>query len=178
MINFYKLTDFVKQILIENVNNKHVSVDFTLGRGNDTVFLSENFNFVYSFDIQKECIDDFERRKIENVKLILDTHSNVDKYLNCFDCGMYNLGYLPRGDKTITTLKESTIISLIKATNMLNVGGFISIVLYVGHEQGKDESLEVLNFCSKLDNRKFNVAYLNFINKNSPPSLVLINKVR
>lgn len=178
MKNFCKLTEFAKQILLENIINKNISVDFTLGRGNDTIFLSENFNFVYSFDIQRECIDDFRDKNIKNVKLILDTHSNVDKYLNSFDCGMYNLGYLPQGNKSITTLKETTILSLEKSVNMLNVGGVISIILYVGHDEGKYESESVLNFCGKLDNKKFNVAHLNYINKNSPPSLVLINKVR
>lgn len=178
MINFYKATDLAKQILIENVQDKNISVDFTLGRGNDTLFLSENFKSVYSFDIQKECIEDFEKRNIENVKLIFDSHENVDKHLQFFDCGMYNLGYLPQGNKTITTLKTSTITSLTKASNMLNIGGFISIILYVGHDQGKEESLAVLDFCRGLDNKNFNVAYLNFINKTLPPSLVLINKVR
>ena len=50
------------------MSEKDVSVDFTLGRGNDTVFLSENFNFVYSFDIQRKMIDDFkvEKLKTEN----------------------------------------------------------------------------------------------------------------
>lgn len=178
MINFYKLTDLTKQILFENVDNKNISVDFTLGRGNDSVFLSSCFNFVYAFDIQRQCIEDFSSRKIGNVKLILDTHANVDRYIQSFDCGMYNLGYLPNGDKMITTLKESTILSLSKAVDMLNVGGFISIILYIGHKQGGYESLEVLNFCESLCNRKFNVAHLNLLNKNLPPSLVLINRIR
>lgn len=178
MIDFYRLTELAKQILYENVENKNISVDFTLGRGNDSIFLSNCFEVVYAFDIQKQCIDDFRVKNIENVKLIFDNHANVDKYLSFFDCGMYNLGYLPNGDKAITTLKESTILSLSKAVNMLNIGGFISVILYVGHEQGSAESLEVLDFCSKLCNKKFNVASLNLINKNFPPSLVLINRIR
>lgn len=178
MIDFYKATEFAKYILTENVTNKEVSVDFTLGRGNDSLFLSENFKRVYSFDIQEECIKDFSSRNLPNVKLIFDTHANVDKYLDCFDCGMYNLGYLPRGNKSITTLTDSTIKSLTKAVDMLNINGFISVILYVGHEQGEEEGREVLKFCSELNNTKFNVAYLNFINKNSPPSLILINRTR
>lgn len=178
MMNLYQITDFTKQFLFENVINKEVSIDFTLGRGNDSVFLSENFKKVYSFDIQEECIKDFALRNLSNVELILDTHSNVDKYIDYFDCGMYNLGYLPNGDKKITTLKESTINSLSKSIELLRVGGYITIVLYVGHEQGKEEGQEVLKFCSELSNKKYNVAYLNLINKNSPPSLIIINKIR
>lgn len=178
MINIYKLTDFAKEIILNNVVNKDVSVDFTLGRGNDAFFLTENFRYVYAFDIQKQCIDNFINNKVKNIKLILDSNANVDKYLNNFDCGMYNLGYLPCGDKSITTTKESTICSLNKAVNMLNVGGYISIILYVGHENGKEESLAVIDLCSKLDNKKFNVAYINLLNKNFPPSIILINKIR
>ena len=174
-MSFYQITDTVKKLLLDNVKEKNISVDFTLGRGNDTIFLSENFNYVYSFDLQKECIDDFELKNIQNVKLILDSHENVDKYIDGFDCGMYNLGYLPGSNKEITTNAESTLISLYKAVNILNIGGFISIVLYIGHNQGKRESQEVLEFCSRLDNKRFNV---NLLNKNNPPSLVLINKMR
>ncbi len=177
-MSFYQITDTVKKLLLDNVKEKNISVDFTLGRGNDTIFLSENFNYVYSFDLQKECIDDFELKNIQNVKLILDSHENVDKYIDGFDCGMYNLGYLPGSNKEITTNAESTLISLYKAVNILNIGGFISIVLYIGHNQGKRESQEVLEFCSRLDNKRFNVAYLNLLNKKNPPSLVLINKMR
>ena len=177
-MSFYQITDTVKKLLLDNVKEKNISVDFTLGRGNDTIFLSENFNYVYSFDLQKECIDDFELKNIQNVKLILDSHENVDKYIDGFDCGMYNLGYLPGSNKEITTNAESTLISLYKAVNILKIGGFISIVLYIGHNQGKRESQEVLEFCSRLDNKRFNVAYLNLLNKNNSPSLVLINKMR
>ena len=127
-MSFYQITDTVKKLLLDNVKEKNISVDFTLGRGNDTIFLSENFNYVYSFDLQKECI---ELKNIQNVKLILDSHENVDKYIDGFDCGMYNLGYLPGSNKEITTNAESTLISLYKAVNILNIGGFISIVLYI-----------------------------------------------
>ena len=177
-MSFYQITDTVKKLLLDNVKEKNISVDFTLGRGNDTIFLSDNFYYFYSFDLHNECIDDFELKNIQNVKLILDSHENVDKYIDGFDCGMYNLGYLPGSNKEITTNAESTLISLYKAVNILNIGGFISIVLYIGHNQGKRESQEVLEFCSRLDNKRFNVAYLNLLNKNNPPSLVLINKMR
>ena len=178
MINFYKIIELVKQIVLQNVLDKNIAVDFTLGRGQDTIFLSENFNFVYSFDVQTECIKDFEDRRIENVKLILDTHSNVDKYLKCFDCGLYNLGYLPQGDKSITTLKESTIISLDKSLQLLNVGGIICVAMYTGHDNGREESLAVIDFCQRLSSRSFNVVHLDLINKNKSPSLIVISKTK
>ena len=50
-MSFYQITDTVKKLLLDNVKEKNISVDFTLGRGNDTIFLSENFNYVYSLII-------------------------------------------------------------------------------------------------------------------------------
>lgn len=178
MISLYKITDFAKQIIENNVKNKQIAIDFTLGRGNDSIFLSENFKKVLSFDIQKECIEDFRKKNLSNVELILDCHKNIDRYTISLDCGMYNLGYLPDGDKSITTLKESTIISLEKTTKFLNMGGIITVCIYTGHEQGIQEGKAVLDFSSKLDNKSFNVAYLNLINKNFSPAIIVINKVR
>lgn len=177
-MNFYQITDNVKSILLDQVKCKNIAVDFTLGRGNDTLFLSKNFKYVYSFDVQEECIEEFKEKNINNVELILDSHENVDKYLSGFDCGMYNLGYLPLSDKLITTQASSTIKSLEKSVDMLNINGFISVMIYSGHDNGKEECEAVLKFCSELDNKRFNVAHLNLINKVNPPSLVLINKTR
>ncbi len=177
-MSFYIITEFVKDVLLREVKTRDIAVDFTLGRGNDTIFLSENFNYVYSFDIQEECIRDFKEKNLKNVELILDSHENCHKYLKNFDCGMYNLGYLPMSDKTVTTKASSTISSLEKSIDMLNVNGMISIAVYSGHEGGKEEKDAVLKFCKELDNKRFNVGYIDLINKNNSPSLVLINKMR
>ena len=53
---------------------------------------------------------------------------------------MFNLGYLPGGDKAFTTRAESTVQALKTALRWLAPGGFISILAYRGHEGGPEEA--------------------------------------
>lgn len=48
----------------------------------------------------------------------------------------FNLGYLPGGDKTITTESETTLEALKVAKEILMPGGLISLLVYVGHPGG------------------------------------------
>lgn len=47
----------------------------------------------------------------------------------------YNLGWLPGGDKSITTKLEDTLESIEAAKRLVKHGGMISIMLYPGHAE-------------------------------------------
>lgn len=160
------------------IEKKLIAIDATLGNGYDTDFLSKVFNKVYAFDVQKEAILNYKEKNIENVSLILDSHENFDKYIKeNVDCIVYNLGYLPGSDKSITTKKESTLKSLESGLNLLKENGLMIIALYSGHEEGKKEKKAVLSYCENLSKKKFGVIYQQFLNRtNNPPSLVIIEK--
>lgn len=160
------------------IEKKLIAIDATLGNGYDTDFLSKIFNKVYAFDVQKEAILNYKEKNIENVSLILDSHENFDKYIKeNVDCIVYNLGYLPGSDKSITTKKESTLKSLESGLNLLKENGLMIIALYSGHEEGKKEKKAVLSYCENLSKKKFGVIYQQFLNRtNNPPSLVIIEK--
>ena len=49
---------------------------------------------------------------------------------------MFNLGYLPGGDKTMTTQAGSTLIAIQSAVNLLATEGCLSIIAYPGHRAG------------------------------------------
>lgn len=49
----------------------------------------------------------------------------------------FNLGYLPGGDKNLITKVDTTLQALQAASNVLQPGGLISIVAYVGHPGGR-----------------------------------------
>lgn len=49
----------------------------------------------------------------------------------------FNLGYLPGGDKEITTMSDTTLLALEAAGRIVEPGGLISIVVYVGHPRGR-----------------------------------------
>jgi hypothetical protein len=68
---------------------------------------------------------------------------------------MFNLGYLPGGDHSITTLKGTTLTALRKALECLRDGGFLTALCYPGHDEGLEESVEVLTFLESLDQAHF-----------------------
>lgn len=169
----------IYQSIIDSfIEKKEVAIDATLGNGHDTDFLSKKFKKVYAFDVQDKAILNYKEKKVENVSLILDSHENFDKHIKeSVDCIVYNLGYLPGSDKSITTTKDSTLKSLESGLSFLRENGLMIIALYSGHEQGKDEKEAVLSYSKNLSKKKFGVIYQQFLNRtNNPPSLVIIEK--
>jgi|SRR5690554_4771748 len=174
------IQEFVNNYLNKNINKTDITIDATIGNGNDTLFLANISKFVYGFDIQKEAhinTDNLLRENnIKNYKLIFDSHENILNYEKEFKCVVFNLGYLPRSDKSITTTKDSTIRTLNRLTNSLKKGQFIIITCYPAHEEGKVESKALLDFASNLD-KSFSVLQYGFINsKGKPPFVILIEK--
>ena len=107
-----------KYFILTHLKEGDVAVDFTMGNGYDTEFLSKTVGEtgrVYAFDIQKQAVESTARRLKEvgcpeNYTLIHDSHQFVKNYVKePFKAGMFNLGWLPGGDKSITTLRESTL---------------------------------------------------------------------
>ena len=169
----------ISHAIIKNfLENKKCAIDATLGNGHDTDFLSKNFERVYAFDIQKEACEKYETRKIENVKVINDSHSEFEKYINEeVDCIMYNLGFLPGGNKEITTMHESSLKSIKEGLDILSSGGIMTICIYTGHDEGKIEETCIMELLKDLPKNKFGVMEHRFINrKNNPPILVVVEK--
>lgn len=184
--NITNTLKIVKDMMNENVKEGDVVLDCTVGNGNDTLSLARlvgQTGKVYGFDIQKRAIDiTLEQLTCENinnrVELIEDGHENIDFYVKeKLNFIVYNLGYLPKGDKTIKTNKNTTLISLKKSLDLLNNNGIILITCYIGHEGGLDEKNVVEEFLATLDQKIFNVIKFEFINqKNFPPILYGVEK--
>ena len=75
------------------------------------------------------------------------------------------MGYLPNGNKKITTNHKATLTSIKKAFNMLNNKGIILVVFYP-HEEGKKEKEVVLDYLNKNDIKY--IKYTNTDNINAP----------
>ena len=115
MIDLLKLH---KHFILTHLKEGDVAVDFTMGNGYDTEFLSKTVGEsgrVYAFDVQAQALESTARHLEEvgcpkNYTLIHDSHHNVKNYVKePFRAGMFNLGWLPGGDKSITTLRETTL---------------------------------------------------------------------
>ncbi len=176
MFNYTQSFIELYRTIVENyVKIKNVAVDCTLGRGNDAIFLSTLFNKVYAFEIQEEAIIDF-KEKNSKVIVFKESHENINLITEDIDFVIYNLGYLPKGDKSITTNAESTIISVKNAMKKLCKWGIIIIITYPGHEEGKREQEELLRFLKNVDKSIWGVMSHEMVNREKSPSLILIEK--
>ena len=171
------ISNIAQHIIKKYLNNFDAAVDATLGNGYDTDFLCNNFKKVFSFDIQNGPIENYKVKNRDNVTLVNSSHENLKAFINCkIDCIMYNLGFLPGGDKSITTEATSTILSIKEALTLLSPGGIISIAIYTGHEEGKIEEVAILEFVKNLPKREYGVMIHLFINRTNSPMLVIIEK--
>lgn len=175
----------IVDIIIEKfVEEGFTCLDATVGNGNDTIKLSGKVGEsgrVYGFDIQKTAIEITTEKLskygyIDRTILINDSHTKLDDYIKeQLDFAIYNLGFLPKGNKEIVTNEKTTIESIKKALNLLKKYGILVVVSYIGHENGLDEYKAVYKYLSLLDQKKFNVLELNFINQiNNPPRLFCV----
>lgn len=169
----------LSQYIISNfIDNKEIAIDCTLGNGYDTDFLSGIFKKVYSFDIQKEPCEAYVSKGKSNVDIINDSHELIDKYINSkVNCIMYNLGFLPGGDKSITTEHETSLSSIKKGLEMLESGGIMTICIYRGHHEGQKEESCILEFVGKLSKSRYGVMSHCYLNRSEmAPMLVVIEK--
>ncbi|MBQ6817927.1 MAG: class I SAM-dependent methyltransferase [Bacilli bacterium] len=177
-----KVLDFVRNIISKRIKESDVCVDATCGRGNDTLFLAKLAKKVYAFDIQKEAINSSKEllKEYENVVFINDSHENVNDYVTEeINVAMFNLGYLPKGDKNITTKSNTTISSIDKVIKKLEVKGIVSIVCYPGHPEGYRESMELLEYLRNINQKEYDIIRYDFINQiNNPPFALIIERVK
>jgi hypothetical protein len=91
---------------------------------------------------------------------------------------MFNLGYLPGGDKSVITLTDSTLTALTVASRILANNGVITLLAYPGHQGGDLETDQVRNWCEQLDTKQFEVnAFYSTEHKDSAPILFIIRKL-
>ncbi|WDC85829.1 class I SAM-dependent methyltransferase [Caloramator sp. mosi_1] len=129
---------------------------------------------VYAFEVQKSAIEKFnailDEEGIKNIKVIYDGHENMDIYIEeQVKAIMFNLGYLPGSDKTITTKSDTTLMAVQKGLKLLMPGGVMTIAAYVGHEEGQREAEDLLKFISEIDSKQFSIMKIDFINRRNAP---------
>lgn len=177
-----KIVDVSHDILKDKINEGDWVVDATCGNGLDTLFLAEQVGDtgkVFAFDIQKQAIDNTFtllsiNNKIGNVELILDSHADINKYINKkIAGGIFNLGYLPMGNKEIITKEESTIKALSEMLKILNDDGIIVIVSYYGHAGGENEFIALKAYLKSLP-KEYLVTEINFANRNNDPPVIFV----
>lgn len=175
---------FSHDLLKEVIKEGDLAIDATVGNGNDTKLLAElvgQTGRVIGFDIQEEGL---KRTQEKLSKTALDTrvsllhkgHETVSEVLDEDDeiaAAIFNLGYLPKSDKSIITLPETTLEACRGILKQLKKGGRLVMVIYHGHVGGDEEREAVTQFFQDLPQEEFHVIRYGFINQiNNPPFIV------
>ena len=177
------LLELHKFFICKHLKEGDVAVDFTMGNGYDTEFLSNTVGEngkVYAFDIQAAAVESTRARldkvcKYKNYTLIHDSHHNVKNYVNePIKAGMFNLGYLPGGDKSITTMRETTMPAIAAAIDLLGPDGIINVAVYPGHAEGEAEGKMICEYLSTLSRYKLCATRINILNSPTSPYFIMI----
>ncbi|WNN68248.1 tRNA (mnm(5)s(2)U34)-methyltransferase [Lactococcus lactis] len=192
-----KQLEMAHWMLKDIIKTNDIVVDATMGNGYDTQFLAELGANVYAFDVQEEALNATEKRLddagIKNqifeknlsnlltepsVNLVLSGHEKLSEYVKePIKAAIFNLGYLPKTDKSVVTKADTTLTALDALTNQLVVGGRIAIMIYYGHEGGMEEKDAVIKWTSSLPQKDWEVTSYAPLNQiHTPPILVLIEK--
>lgn len=178
------LTGLHKHFVLEHLKPGDTAVDFTMGNGNDTLFLSKTVGEggrVYAFDIQEEALVSTRRHLSENgapenYTLICASHHMVKDYVKePIKAGMFNLGYLPRANKkAVTTMRETTIPAVQAAIDLLAPDGVLIVAIYPGHKEGELEGEELREYFKTLSKYKICASEFHILNSPTSPYFFLI----
>lgn len=179
------LRDTEKELLARHIGLGSVTADFTVGNGNDTLWLAEHVGeggLVYGFDIQKQAIENTaallaERGVSGRCRLICDSHHNLLKYIDGkIDAGVFNLGFLPGGDKGITTMRETTLPAVRDALSVVKPGGCLLVAVYPGHEEGRLEGEMLCSFFEGFDQKQLSAYCFRVLNAPTSPFFLFAEK--
>ncbi|MFT5104412.1 MAG: SAM-dependent methyltransferase [Verrucomicrobiales bacterium] len=189
-IQFPKATELAHQLVGAHLKKRHCVIDATAGNGHDTLFLAEmvgNGGKVYAIDNQQAAIDSTRQRLGDSpfaqpVEYFCASHADLLELVPTKKHGrvravMFNLGYLPGGNKSETTTWPTTLKAIRAALQILNADGIITIAIYPGHPAGKQESIALDKFVAQLDPTQFRAIRYGVVNAaNDPPYLLAIEK--
>ena len=189
-----RILDIAHDWITQVVQAGDLVIDATTGNGHDTLFLSSlvgDEGRVYGFDIQGYAIEkttqllqkaggEAGKDYLSRVSLQASCHSELGTYCSAeVSAIMFNLGYLPKGDKTIITKEETTLKALEASLTLLRVGGIMTVMCYPGHEGGEDEASQVDKWSGQLPTSHYQVLRLQPHNaKSVSPYLLALKKVR
>lgn len=173
-------------------------IDATCGNGHDTLALAEMRPArLYAFDVQEEAVRATTQfleahgygESIVSGQIVVRQlgHEEMAGFVagDCDDgqsaaqvkAVIFNLGYLPGGEKEITTKASTTLAAVEGAMELLCPDGVICITMYSGHPEGKREKEALLKFAAELDAGKWHTAYVSMPNqKHDPPEILLITR--
>lgn len=167
-----------------------IVIDATCGNGHDSLILAQlavsaDAGKLFLIDIQEQAINNTKERlknhlsneQLQRIAVFQMCHSHFppDIAEKSVKLIVYNLGYLPGGNKALTTNCQTTLSSLKHALKLIADDGSICLTFYPGHSQGQIEEEVLLNYISSLDSNTWNISHHRW-NGTFSPHLLIIKK--
>ena len=175
-----------RDMLLQVIEPGDAVIDATMGNGHDTLFLCQTVGpegHVYAFDVQTQAVKAAEKRLRENgvldrADLFCAGHERMDEFVpRPVRAAVFNLGWLPGGDHSVTTRWETTRTAVAKSLDLLLPGGVTVICVYPGHAEGDRERRELTEMLAALSNKTYNVLHQRFLNASpGAPECFVIQK--
>jgi hypothetical protein len=114
----------------------------------------------------------------ERVTLVAQGHETLAGQVTIpLNAVVFNLGYLPGGDRTIITRPETTVVALEQALGLLAPGGIVVLTVYPGHGGGDAERRQAEGWAAKLRAPSFHAWRMGQINVTADaPYAILVQK--
>ncbi|MCC5807123.1 MAG: methyltransferase domain-containing protein [Opitutales bacterium] len=184
-----RLTELAHARLAAYVRTGDTVLDATAGNGHDTAFLARHAGpsgHVYAMDIQKAALESARKQsapgtRAAGITWIAGDHARLIEHLpralvGNLRAAVFNLGYLPGGDHSVTTRAPSTCAALESALAYLAAGGVLCVTCYRGHPGGEEEYSAVLEWMKRRRHR-FARAWRHIPqNRRLPPVLLIAEK--
>lgn len=177
----------VHTLLRAAITQGDVVIDATAGNGHDTVFLAGCVGAngtVYAFDIQSEAINATTCATAEvhaTVHVVHAGHEELRRYIDPIHAGhiravVFNLGFLPGGDKSVVTTPDSTVAAIEQALDLLCADGVLVVVCYQ-HDAGREEYERVRDVLVRIPQHTASVLQCRFCNQaGNPPTAFIVTK--
>jgi predicted methyltransferase len=186
-LDFRSARHWAQELLDEALYGGAVAVDGTMGGGGDTLFLCERVGEagrVYAFDVQEGAVIRTRDKLAEaglaaRAALHCAGHERIPEFVKePVDAAVFNLGWLPGGDKSVTTRVETTIAALDGCLALVKPRGIITVCAYPGHPEGEAELRAVNAWASALPDN-FQAMFRAFLNPARPaPALFAVQRIR
>lgn len=162
------------------------AVDATCGNGHDALMLAGLVGpqgHVWCFDLQQAAIVETARRLAEaglsgRATLLHSGHEQLGRYLAVpVQAVLFNLGYLPGGDRSLVTRPDTTVTALEQSLQLLAPSGVVLVTIYPGHGGGDEERQAVDAWAAALDPRNYHSWRMGQLNVASDaPYCVIVQK--
>ncbi|MFC3874047.1 class I SAM-dependent methyltransferase [Neisseria musculi] len=179
---------FAHHLLRSSIRPGESVLDGTAGNGHDTLLLAQCVGAggkVWAFDIQAQALAQTAARLADagirtKVEYVCAGHETLAEYVEePLSAAVFNFGWLPGGNKMLTTQAATSIPALTASLALLKPGGLLVAVLYPGHDAGYHEAHSVEQWAADLPQQQYAVLKYGFINRqNQPPYLLAVEKLQ